>query len=538
VTLADEPMVPAAATAGPTAPRDAVLGQLLLAFEGRQLPPDMAGRLGEQPAAGITLFRTLNVTDAAQLRALTDAVQALAPPGLPFVVAIDHEGGQLIGLGSDATPFAGNMALGAAGDPALTRRVAAAIGRELRAVGVNVNYAPVADLATQPANPGLGVRCFGDAPGEVAAHVAATVLGLADSGMASALKHFPGGGEATGDPHHLLPVISAERARFEAVELLPFVAGIQAGARLVMTGHPAVPGLTGDPALPATVARAVVNDLLRGELGFDGATVSDALDMAALPQGPEQAVDTIAAIAAGQDLLLLTADTAATRRIEAAVLHAAARGLLPAARLAEAAARVGQLRRALAAADGDPGIVGCGEHRALADELARRAVTLLRDEASLLPLRPAPDQRIGVLMPRPANRTPADTSAQVAPGLADAVRRRHPRVDEWLVAQAPDDDEIAAAVAWARGQDILLLGSIDASFEPRQAALVRALLATGRPAVTVALRTPWDLGAYPQARTHACTYSILGPSLDALVAALWGEAAFPGRLPVAGPESR
>jgi beta-N-acetylhexosaminidase len=511
---------------------EAALGQLVLAFDGTTLPAPMAERLAARPAAGVTLFRYLNVTGASQLRALTDDIQSLAPDGLPFVVAIDHEGGQLIGLASDATPFAGSMALGAASDPDLTRRVAAAIGRELRAVGVNVNHSPVADLATQARNPALGIRCFGDDPGDVARHVAATVEGLAQSGIASTVKHFPGGGEATGDPHHLLPVVSGDAERFRGVELVPFGAGIAAGAALVMSGHPALPGLTGDPDLPATVARAILNDLLRGELGFGGVTISDALDMSAMPQGPELAIDAVAAIAAGQDLLLLSADEERRARIEAAVGHAAARGLLGGERLAEAAARVAALRRRLQPADGDPSLVGCADHRQLAAELAAKSVTLVRDSAGLLPLRPAAGGSLGVLMPRPIDRTPADTSSTVTPTLAAALRHHHPDVSELLISPAPTPDEIAAAVAWARDQALLVIGTIDASFEPAQAELVRALLQLDLPAVTVALRTPWDLAAYPAATTHACAYSIHEPSMRAMAAALFGAAPFRGRLPV------
>jgi beta-N-acetylhexosaminidase len=496
--------------------------RLMLAFSGHHLPDDTRARLAVRRPAGVTLFRFLNVADAHQLRALTDEVQALAPPGRPFVIAIDHEGGQLIGLGADATPFAGNMALGAAGDAGLARRVAAAIGRELRAVGVNVDYAPVCDLATNPRNPALGIRCFGDDPGAAATLVAATVRGLHDAGVASGLKHFPGGGEASADPHLGLPLIERDRAGFMARELEPFRAGIAAGADLVMTGHPAVPGLNGDASLPGTLSRAVVHDLLRDELQFSGVTISDALDMGAV--AGHEGVNGGRALAAGQDLLLLPADATVRDTIAASVAGRHASDA--------ADARIDGLRAGLHGAEGDPSIVGCAAHRELAEELARRSVTLLRDRDGLLPVRLPPTATLGVVMPRPVDRTPADTSSSVAPGLATAVRRHHGRVMERIVDPAPGDEEIAAVAAWAESCDLLLIGTIDASFEPAQAALVSALLATRRPAITLALRTPWDLSAYPEAGTHACTYSILPPSLEAVAGALWGTGVFPGRLPV------
>jgi len=514
----------------------AVLGQLMLAFEGMQLPEPMATRLRDRPAAGVTLFRHANVQDPGQLRELTDAIQRQAPAALPFLIAIDQEGGQLSGLGAASTPFAGAMALGAVDDEDLAERVGAAIGRELRAAGANVNYAPVCDLATNPANPALGVRAFGDDPDRAAALVAAVVRGHAASGVAATLKHFPGIGEISADTHHGAAAVDVDSERLRARELVPFRAGIEAGAAIVMCGHAAVPALTGREDLPATVAPPIVTALLRDELAFSGVAISDALNMRALAQDDAgRAIEAIAALRAGLDLLLLTAGPEGAALEEALVL-ASSRGLLQAAHVATSLGRVAKLRRALsaAAADGGPelSVIGGAAHRALADELARRSITLVRDDAGLLPLAPDPAAELFVVMPQPADLTPADTSSTVPPGLADAIRRHHSRVTAQVVAQDPDATEIAAARAAAASSDVIVIGTISASLQPGQVALVDALLALGRPTVTVALRTPWDLEAYPAATTHACTYSVLEPSLTALADAIFGRAPFPGRLPV------
>jgi len=491
-------------------------------------------RLGTRPAAGISLFRHVNVQGPAQLRTLTDAIQALAPEGLPFLIAADQETGQLVGLGADSTPFAGAMALGAVGDADLAERVGAAVGRELRAAGVNVNYAPVCDLATDPANPGLGVRSFGDDPERAGELVAAFVRGHAASGVASTLKHFPGIGALAGDTHHELVAVDADADTLRRRELVPFRRGIEAGAGLVMSGHAAVPALGGPADLPATGDPAVARRLLRDELGFEGVAISDAFNMRSLAQGPAgRAIEAVAAIRAGLDLLLLTSDPAGAELDDALVL-AAARGLLdPSSPSLE---RIASLRRALATAPaaGEPdlSVIGSAAHRSLADELARRSITLVRDDAGLLPLRLADDANVAVVMPRPADLTPADTSSTVAPGLADAIRRHHPGVSEHLVSWDPTPDEIRAARNAAAGADLHVIGTVSASLAPGQVALVESLLALGKPTVTVALRTPWDLDAYPASATHACTYSILEPSLIALADALFGNAPFPGTLPV------
>jgi beta-N-acetylhexosaminidase len=514
---------------------DAVLGRLMLAFEGTELPAWTADRLATAPAAGITLFGHVNVSGAAQVRALTDALQAAAPDGLPLLVAADQEGGQLMVLG-DGTPFAGNMALGATGDSGLAERVARAIGTELRAVGITVNYAPVCDLASNPDNPGLGARSFGDDPTAAASLAAATVRGLQAAGVAATAKHFPGKGEVSVDTHHELGSVPHDRDRMAAVELVPFRAAFEAGARLVMSGHFAIPAMTGNPSLPATVSSGVMDHLLRDDLGFAGVAISDAIDMKALAQGPTQVVELIAAVRAGVDLLLCTPDRASQEQATEALRLAARRELFEPAALARSAGRIVALRTwAGQGVQPDLDVVGSAAHETLARELAERALTLVRNDAGIVPLQLAPDARVLAVMPRPRNLTPADSSESVAPGLAQALRRRLPSAEEVVTGHPPSADEIAAVRQRATGADLVVVGTINAWFDAAQAELVDALLATGVPVVTVALRVPFDLARYPTAATHLCTYSILPPSLEALVAGLMGEIPFEGRLPAAIP---
>ncbi len=518
----------------------AVLGRVMLAFEGEALPPWVAARLAEAPAAGMTIFRHHNVRSPGQLRELTDAFQhagAASPRAAPapLLVAADQEGGQLLALGDGPTAFAGNMALGAVGDADLAERVGEAIGREARAMGVNVVYAPVMDVATNPDNPALGIRSFGDDPAEVGRLGAAMIRGLQRAGVAAAMKHFPGLGEAAEDTHFGVAVVGGSRARLEAVELAPFRAGVEAGVRLVMSAHVAAPALADGSMRPATLSRAVMTGVLREELGFGGVTISDALDMGAIAQGPAQADDVIAAARAGVDLFLCAADAEARQRIEATLVAAADGGVLEPGELDASLARVAGLRQWVGwvePADADLAIVGCAAHRALARELAERSITLVRDDARLLPLRPTAHATILAVMPTPTDLTPADTSSLVVPGLARALRTRHPNVDELVLPIAPSEADIAAAVERAGTADIVVVGTIDAAHHPGQATLVQALAATGRPTIAVALRTPWDVATYPAGVTAVATYSILPEPLEALAAALVGEIPFAGRLPV------
>ena len=516
---------------------DDVLGLLMLAFEGETTIPDwLDTRLDEAPPAGFTLFRFLNVRSPDQVRGLTDTLQARAPEGLPFLIAADQEGGQFQALGEGPTQFPGAMALGATGDEALAERVAHAIGLELAAMGVNVCYAPVADVVATRHNPALGIRGFGSEAAAVAGFVAATVRGLRSAGVAATAKHFPGKGAVAIDTHHGLGIVDHDRARLDAVELVPFRAAIVEGLDVVMSGHFAVPALTDADDVPSTLAGEVMSQLLRSELGFEGVTITDALDMKALDQGPNQVLDVLAALRAGVDLLLLAADPVGRERVSSGLRHASRRRLIDSAGVDRSLGRVAELRRGLAPLLGErrPGLemVGSEAHRALSRVVAARSLTVVRDEARNLPLRLGPEERILAVMPRPVDLTPADTSSTVPPGLAAALRTVHPYVDELVVGYAPDDAEIATARRCAVDAAVVVVGTIAAEPGSAQAHLVNALLATDRPVVSAALRTPWDLLAYPDARTHLCTYSVLPDSLEALAAAVVGRLEPSGTLPV------
>ncbi len=520
-----------------------ILGRVMLAFEGETVPQRIAARLAAAPAAGVTLFRFLNVRSPGQVRELTTALQlaATGSPGAsgPLLIAADQECGQFIALGDGSTPFAGNMALGAVDDVGLTERVGRAIGLDARAMGVNVVYAPVLDVASNPLNPALGIRAFSDDASVVARHGAAMVRGLQSAGVAATVKHAPGAGEAATDPHHGCAMVSADRAVLEGREFMTFRAAFAAGARMAMSGHFALPAVSGRDDLPTTLSRAVMTDLLRRDLGFEGVTISDALDMRALAQGPDQAVDVVAAIRAGVDLLLASADPEALERIEHTLVRAADRELFDADEVVATEHRVAALRAWLGSAAARPApdlsVVSGAEHQALAAELAARSITLVADPAGLLPVRPGTAGRILAVMPRPTDLTPADTSSTVAPALGASLRRYHADVDEVVIEPEPDAASIVTLRDRAAAADLIVIGTIDAHRSTAQLRLVEAVAATGIPTIAVALRGPWDVAAYPAGIASLATYSIVPGSLDALAAVVSGEAPAVGRLPVGLP---
>lgn len=517
----------------------AVGQQLLLTFEGREAPPDQFLEvLRRQHIGGVVLFRHKNMGNLAELRELTHALQrAAAESGQPpLLIAADQEGGQLIAV-DQTTPFPGNMALGAAGSDKLAYKVGRALGKELSAVGINVDFAPVCDVNSNPLNPVIGTRSFGEDSKLVARMSAALIRGLQSSGVAATAKHFPGHGDTSSDSHRGAPIVRHNAKRIRSVELLPFRAAVKSGVRLVMTAHIVMPALNGGSnELPATLSPRILRDLLRSKMRFNGVIVSDALDMHAMEQGSGYVAETMAAVAAGIDLLLFNHDLSRVEPAYSNLVQAARRGLISADEIHASARRIMTLKKWIKRQPQESlAVIGCKEHLQLAREVARKSVTLVRDTAQLLPLRVGADEKIAVALPRPEDLTPADTSSYVKPVLADALLRYHPRVDEFSFNLSPAAEEIGALSERLTNHDLVVVGTINATAHPGQAELVKNLIKQGTRLITVALRMPYDLAVYPETSTYICTYSILPPAMEALAEALFGRIRFSGVLPVTIP---
>ncbi len=309
-------------------------------FEGLA-PPDWVRRELEGGLGGVVLF-SRNVADRAQLAALSGAIRGERAEAL---IGIDEEGGDVTRLEArTGSSYPGNLALGAVDDVELTTQVAAAIGGELAAAGVNLDLAPVADVNSDERNPIIGVRSFGSDPALVARHTAAYVAGLQREGVAACAKHFPGHGATHADSHLELPTIEVDRETLLARELVPFRAAIEAGTQSVMTAHIRVPAID---ELPATLSRAHLTGLLREELGYDGMVITDALEMRAVSATVGVEEGAVLAVVAGADALCLGHDLFEddVRAIRRALVEAVRAGRLPEERLAEAAARVERVGR-------------------------------------------------------------------------------------------------------------------------------------------------------------------------------------------------
>jgi beta-N-acetylhexosaminidase len=305
----------------------------------------------ERGLAGVTLFGP-NIAAPEQVRALTAALRSAAGAGLASgepVIAIDEEGGDVTRVAyADGSPYPGNAALGAVDDTALTTSVYRAIGADLAALGINFDLAPCADVLGSADSPAVGTRSFGADTDLVSRHTAAAVTGLQSAGVAACAKHFPGHGRTGTDTHLGIATIEGSLAELRQRDLPPFAAAIKAGTISIMPSHLRVPELTGD--LPATVSGAALTGLLRGELGFTGVIVSDALEMRATRDMFGVPGAAVLAVAAGTDLLCLgrDSDEAECLSVREALVAAVRDGTITGARLEEAADRVARLRGGLA----------------------------------------------------------------------------------------------------------------------------------------------------------------------------------------------
>jgi len=461
---------------------------------------------------------------------------------IPLLVAADLESG-LATRTRGGTSFPGNMALGATGRELDAYEVGRVTALEGRAVGIQLDFAPVVDVNNNPANPIINVRSFGEDPALVAQLGSAFVRGLREHGMLSTAKHFPGHGDTGTDSHLALPVITASRARMDTVELVPFRAALRAGADVVMAAHIAVPGLAGPDAPPASLSAFVLDTLLRGQMGFRGLVVTDALNMGAIVGRYGAARAGVLAFEAGADVLLMPVNAHAT--IDS-LTAAVARGEVSEARLDSSVARVldaktrlGLFRRRLVDVDRIAAVVGTAGNAALAADISQRSLVLVKDSLGLVPIPPARRHRVFVLTYGDENSR--DVGAGVVAAWRGAVDTLH-TMRLWP-ASGPASLDSARVEAAAAGFTVFLAASRPTAWHPDAvdipdpvAGLVEQI-AAGEPVVAVSLGSPYVVAQIPNVSTFVAAWSDTDAMEKAVARALWGLAPVTGRLPVTLPPS-
>jgi len=472
--------------------------------------------------------------------------------GLPLLVAADLETGAgfrfrgaaylpgPIFLGG-ATDFPSLMAVGATGDPDLAYQMGRVTGVEARALGVHVPFAPVLDVNNNPANPIINIRSFGEDPVQVARLGAAFVRGVQDAGALATGKHFPGHGDTETDSHLDLPLIPVSRDRMAAVELPPFQAAIDEGIAGIMTAHIAVPALTGAPGVPSTLSAAVLTDLLRGEMGFQGLIFTDAMDMYAIDRRHGRGEAAVRALEAGADVILMPPDPrAAMDGIVAAVregrvteerLDASVRRLL------EAKERMGlHLEREVPVREVAQ-TVGIRRHEEVAQEVANRSITLLRNEGDLLPLL---GTRTAQVLSVTFRRT---TDLMAGRVFNETLRGRYARLTTADVDRDTPADVYATLLRRARSSALVVVSlyvttvsySGSVAIPERTAEFIQSLAREGVPHVVVSFGNPYLLSEFPDVRAYLLAWSGAEVSQRAAARSLFGDIPIQGRTPTRIP---
>lgn len=485
---------------------------------------------------------------------------------LPLLFAADFERGVTMRL-HGATTFPHAMAFGAAGKTEYAEAFGRITAQESRSIGVHWNFFPDADVNSNPANPIINTRSFGEDPQQVGDLVAAYIRGSRANGMMTTAKHFPGHGDTATDSHLSLAQVTGDRARLNSVELAPFRQAIAAGVDSVMVAHVTVPALEPDPNRVATTSPAIVTDLLKHELGFQGIVVTDALDMAGLTRLYSANIGRAAveAFKAGSDLLLIPADLEASYN---AVLEAARSGEIPSARLdgsvlklLKAKASLGLDKARLVDVDALPKIVGKPENLATGQKIADDAVTLVRDNGKLLPLKQSGTVQGGL----PYQHVEEVRNGLVALVLSEDVRTDAGRgLERAIKARVPDANVIYVDPRIAAAMSEVILNAVDqaqaviaavyvvptagkamksangltnsVSLNDASGTLLQTILDRAAPKTAVlAMGNPYVAQDFPAMQNYLCTFSNAAVSEISAVKALFGEIAIRGHLPVSIP---
>lgn len=507
-------------------PSTSVAQLVMVDFSGAEPTADVEQLIADEGIGGVILFGK-NIVSPRQVAQLTNTLQGIAARASrpPLLISIDQEGGIVARITEPGTVFPSAMAIGATGSVLFAEQAGAITARELRAVGIVVNHAPVLDVNTNPENPIIGIRAFGDDPEEVARLGVAYMQGLQSNGVAATAKHFPGHGDTQQDSHLALPTLAHDWTRLSGIELLPFQAAIGAGCDGIMTAHIAVPAI--DPSgVPATLSPLVLEGVLRVRLGFRGVVFTDSMRMLAIARHHSPGYAAFAAVRAGADVVLACGEVDQQREVIGALRRAVERGTMPSQRIEASVGRLTALRRKYGLLDRplvDEGaverVVGIPEHRAVAQRIAEAAVTVVRDEARLLPL---PSGRVCVV---DAGMGTQDSK------LGEALKGLRMEITELPL------DRLLAGIPFREGVRIVAVTcNWHGGADRQQIAAVQQLAARYRDRlIVVATGNPYELSQFPDVGTFVATYSPDPASLTAAARILCGQLLPKGRLPVSLP---
>lgn len=487
----------------------------------------------EHQVGGVIFFRG----DIYNQAVLTNKLQEVS--NIPLWIAQDMEYGAAMRV-NESTRITPAMGVAATGDPRWAYEKGRITAIEARALGVHQVYAPVVDVNNNPANPVINVRSFSEDPETVSVFAEAFIRGVQEEGIMATAKHFPGHGDTGTDSHLALPVITHGYERLNSIELFPFRRTIDAGVKSIMSAHIAFPAIGTNPRLPATLDPRFITHILQDSLGFDGLIVTDALEMRGIANhfSPGEAV--IAALNAGNDVMLLSPDElTAINEIERAV-HS---GRLEESRIDHSVRKIlaykiehGLMDHKLVDVSAISSNVNIRAHQAIADEIARQSITLLRNRGDVLPIRPERYPRIMFIAI--SNHESGTTGRD----FNRAMGTYHPGISFFNYDSRTSDRELDEMIASARQANLVIIGSYlhlatgaRLSFNNTQRQFINRINALGKPTALVSFSSPYIVTEMPNADVHLLAWSMAGSQPDAAASALFGASEIQGRLPITIP---
>lgn len=504
------------------------IGQMLVVgFDGLEAPGYILEWIEQGRIGGVILFAR-NVSTPQQVAALTRQLHSAAPAERPLLICIDQEGGLVARLRDHFTESPGAMALGAANSAALAEQVSEVLAREMRALGINWNLAPVVDILHNKENPVIGVRSLGRDVERVSELVAAQVKGFQANGVATAVKHFPGHGNTAVDTHVAAAVVRGPIEDIFSHDLLPFRSAITAGASAVMVGHVTFEAV--DPTHPATLSAPVIQKFLRQDIGFNGVACTDCLEMNAIMDHYSAGEAAVLAALAGEDIVLVSHRQDRQEAAYDGLLTAARSGRLPIAQIDAATARIQHMKQQFRFnGEFDLDLILHPDHLHIMQEAARAGTVLLRAAADVLPLRREDPRRIGFIEFRVYRQTAVEDPTL----MSDIFRYVRHALPEAAAMIQFRDDPWESALNLAASVDILVLAVRSVHLDAQLLEKARQLVKSAKNTVLLCLRNPFDATALAEATTVICSLSDSKPSLQAAVDALIGQFTPDGILPVA-----
>jgi beta-N-acetylhexosaminidase len=464
--------------------------------------------------------------DAQQVNELSNGLQEIAmeESSIPLFISTDQEGGIVQRATSPATVFPGNMALGATGSEYLASESGSILGKEMKALGVNMNFAPTVDVNVNPDNPVIGVRSYGEDPELVSKLGVAQITAMENENIVASAKHFPGHGDTDVDSHYGLPIIESDLETLYEVDLKPFREAIDAGIDSIMTAHIVVPALD-DSGLPATLSKPILTDLLRDEMGFEGLIITDSLDMAGADVLPPEEVP-VEAFKAGADILLNPPNVGQAFE---SMVSAVESGEISMDRIDESVFRILQTKMDNGYFEDpftDPEAInniGTDQHLQTAQEIADKSITLVKNEDNVLPL----EENENVFVTGPSLANPS--------AIADQLASQGIEANSFATATSPSEAQIAEAVDQAGDADKVIVTTYTANTNAAQQDLVQAMMDTEKPVIAAAMRNPYDMMVFPEVDAYLNAYSYLNVSTSSVAKVLAGEINPFGKLPVTIP---